>query len=112
MMKHVRAYLIGLFVGIAGFASAAGIPLLTGAQDPSQMRGNFNDLITKLNTIVYLYGTTNTGELEFRSAQSWAANSNVATTMTSLGPQGSNTTVQEWLVVTNRSGTVRFIPAY
>lgn len=42
----------------------------------------------------------------------FTANGAVATTMTSLGPTGSHTTVQEWLTVTDASGTVRYIPAY
>lgn len=42
----------------------------------------------------------------------WLGNSTVATTMTSLGPTGSHTTVQEWLTFEDASGTVRYIPAY
>lgn len=42
----------------------------------------------------------------------FAANGSVATTMTSLGPAGSHTTVQEWFKITDASGTVRYIPAY
>ncbi len=41
-----------------------------------------------------------------------AANGSVATTMTSLGPTGSHTTIQEWMVVTNAAGTTRWIPMY
>lgn len=40
------------------------------------------------------------------------ANGTVGTTMTSLGPTGSHTTVQEWLTIKNSSGTVRYIPCY
>lgn len=42
----------------------------------------------------------------------WSANGTVATAMSSLGPTGSHTTIQEWFVVKNASGTVRYIPAY
>lgn len=42
----------------------------------------------------------------------WTANGAVATTMTSLGPTGSHTTVQEWLTFTDSAGVVRYIPAY
>lgn len=41
----------------------------------------------------------------------FAANGSVATTMTSLGPTGSHTTVQEWMTV-NHGGTTRYIPLY
>lgn len=42
----------------------------------------------------------------------WTANGSVATTMTSLGPTGSHTTIQEWLTFSDAGGTVRYIPAY
>lgn len=50
--------------------------------------------------------------MQFNSSAQWTANGAVATTMTSLGPTGSHTTIQEWFVVKNASGTVRYIPAY
>lgn len=40
------------------------------------------------------------------------ANGSVATALSSVGPAGANTTVQEWLTVTNSSGTIRYIPAF
>jgi Protein of unknown function (DUF2793) len=40
------------------------------------------------------------------------ANGSVATALSSLGPTGSHTTVQEWFAVKNASGTVRYIPAF
>jgi len=40
------------------------------------------------------------------------ANGAVATAMTSLGPTGSHTTIQEWLAVRNQAGTVRYIPMF
>ena len=55
--------------------------------------------------------TTITGVLQ-GAAGTFTANGSTATTMTSLGPTGSHTTVQEWLTVTDTSGTVRYIPAY
>ena len=41
-----------------------------------------------------------------------AANDSVATALSSVGPVGSHTTVQEWLAVKNPSGTVRYIPMF
>lgn len=40
------------------------------------------------------------------------ANGAVATAMSSLGPAGSHTTIQEWLTITNSAGVVRYIPAF
>jgi len=42
----------------------------------------------------------------------WSANGSVATSLTSLGPTGAHTTVQEWLTFTDSSGTIRYIPAF
>jgi hypothetical protein len=42
----------------------------------------------------------------------FSANGSVATSLTSLGPTGAHTTVQEWFTVTDASGTVRYIPAF
>lgn len=52
------------------------------------------------------------GQLVNFASASIAANGVVATTMTSLGPTGSHTTIQEWLLVKNASGTSRWIPMY
>jgi hypothetical protein len=41
-----------------------------------------------------------------------AANGAVATALTSVGPAGAHTTVQEWFVVKNAAGTLRYIPAF
>lgn len=53
----------------------------------------------------------NGGAVKFGSG-AFSANASVVTTMTSLGPTGSHTTIQEWLTVTNASGVARYIPAY
>lgn len=42
----------------------------------------------------------------------FTANGSVATAMSSLGPAGSHTTVQEWLTITDPAGTVRYIPCF
>jgi hypothetical protein len=52
------------------------------------------------------------GVVHFGTAGCFTANGSVATTMTSLGPTGSHTTIQEWLTVKNSSNVVRYIPAY
>lgn len=40
------------------------------------------------------------------------ANGAVATALSSVGPTGAHTTVQEWFAVKNASGTIRYIPAF
>lgn len=50
--------------------------------------------------------------LQVAGAGSWSANGAVATALSSVGPTGAHTTVQEWLTFKNASGTVRYIPAF
>jgi len=57
-------------------------------------------------------GQINTdGSWQFGSP-SVVANGSVATALSSVGPTGSHTTVQEWLAVKNSGGTVRYIPLF
>jgi hypothetical protein len=53
-----------------------------------------------------------TGVIKTGNAGSFTANGAVATALTSVGPTGSHTTVQEWLTVKDSAGTVRYIPAF
>ncbi len=53
-----------------------------------------------------------TGILQVGTTGSMAANGAVATALSSVGPTGSNTTVQEWLQIKNSDGTVRYIPCF
>ncbi len=62
---------------------------------------------SKSNAIITLYN----GFVQFNST-SFTANGTTATVLTSLGPAGANTTVQEWLTVKNPEGTTRYIAAY
>jgi hypothetical protein len=64
---------------------------------------------TNVDLGVFCQGT---GVVKFLGASMITANGAVATTMTSLGPAGSHTTVQEWLTIKNAAGTVRYIPCY
>ena len=41
-----------------------------------------------------------------------AANGSVATAMSSVGPTGSHTTIQEWFTITDAAGTTRYIPGF
>lgn len=114
-MRHLRSFLFGFAMLLTGGAMAMGVATFGGPgqpQDPGQLFNYLNQMVTQMNGIVCLYSCTNTGEAQFVSSQSWATNGVVATAMTSLGPVGSHTTVQQWLVVANPAGTVRFIPAF
>lgn len=53
-----------------------------------------------------------TGIFQFSSTQSFTANATTATAITSVGPAGANTTVQEWLTIKNSSGVTRYIPCF
>jgi hypothetical protein len=55
---------------------------------------------------------TTASPIKFGSPAQWTANGSVATAMTSVGPTGSHTTVQEWFTVIDSAGTTRYIPAY
>lgn len=76
----------------------AAVPLFTTPTPAADLQSVLNQLITSINT--NLAGAT------------FVANGSVATTVTSLGPTGSHTTIQEWLQVTDTGGTVRYIPCY
>lgn len=116
-MTWLRGLLIGAIFGIVGFASAAVIPSFTGAQDPSQVQAYLNTLIGYLNNQVTGYLTfqngTEPGEMQITSSSTaFAQNGTVATSVTSVGTTGAHTTVQEWLIVVNPNGFLRYIPAF
>jgi hypothetical protein len=62
-------------------------------------------------TLAEVFRIDNSQHVQF-AAPSISANAAVATALTSVGPTGSHTTVQEWLQVKNPSGTVRYIPMF
>lgn len=83
------------FVQIAGSSTSPSI---------SAVGGNTN--------IDFIINSKGTGNIEFGTASAWTANGAVATAMTSVGPTGSHTTVQEWFTVKDSGGTVRYVPAF
>jgi hypothetical protein len=111
MRKTIAALAVGLLLGTAAMQISAAIPPITTPTDPSQ---TIPKLISWINTYLgnMLSLSAKTGELQFSASQSWATNSNVATTMTSLGPQGASTTVSKWLTVVDNNGDAGFIPWY
>ena len=110
----IRQKLGHLAFGVAMVATgafAANVPLMTGPLDPGALLANFNALIQSINANVAGISTTG-GELSFSNSLAFSPNGSVATSVTSVGPVGAHTTVQEWLVVVNPSGTVRWVPAF
>lgn len=122
LKRHLGGVAFGLGMGLvaASYANVTStLPTYTGPQDPSQLNAMFTQLVNAANTQLFNYINMPTsgaeaGELQISGPNSntWAANGTIGTTMTSLGPQGSHTTVQEWLVVFDTNGFMRFIPAY
>lgn len=53
-----------------------------------------------------------TGLLKMGNSASFTANGSVATALTSVGPAGANTAVQEWLTIKNSAGVTRYIPCF
>lgn len=52
------------------------------------------------------------GVVQFSGSGTFTANGSVATALTSLGPTGSHTTVQNWLTIKDNSGITRYIPCF
>ena len=50
--------------------------------------------------------------VKFNASGSWSSNGSVATTLGSVGPTGSHTTVQKWLTVLDNTGTTGYIPVF
>lgn len=73
--------------------------------------GTSDSIVFKSGSQVVGLSLLTSSMLKFGAA-SFVANGAVATTVTSLGPTGSHTTIQEWLTVQDSSGVQRWIPAY
>jgi hypothetical protein len=52
------------------------------------------------------------GNVKYSNAASFSANGSVATVLGSVGPAGSNTTVQKWLTFQDNGGVTRYIPCF
>lgn len=53
-----------------------------------------------------------TGLVQFGTAGCFTANGSVATSVTSVGPTGSRTTVQKWLTINDSAGNPFYIPCF
>jgi hypothetical protein len=62
------------------------------------------------STELFLVGGT--GAVTIGGAAAYSASGAVATSLGSIGPTGSHTTVQTWLTFTDNTGTVRYVPCF
>ena len=70
-----------------------------------------DDLVFRANNAAVLTVKTD-GRLQLNNAGAFEANGSVAVSLTSVGPSGASTTVQEWLEILNNGGTARYIPCF
>lgn len=77
---------------------------------------DLNGFITTLNGQIGSYlafnNASEAGNMSLPNPGSWTANGTTGTTMTSLGPSGAHTTIQNWLTAVDNNGNIRYIPAY
>lgn len=117
-------FAVGMMLTISsvGIVNATGLSLLTGPQPAGDIVSILNTLINNINVCCAAGGTGTissafdisgvSGQVKFKGSENWAANSNVAVTVTSLGPTGAHTTIQRWLTVRDDNGVLRYIPTY
>jgi hypothetical protein len=73
---------------------------------------------TLTDTVIIAAGSTkrlefdSSGIMKLSTAAAFAANGSVATALSSVGPTGANTTVQEWIKVVNSAGVTRYVPCF
>ncbi|WP_271087486.1 hypothetical protein [Hoeflea poritis] len=70
-----------------------------------------HDLVLRANNAAVLTAKTD-GRLQLNNAGAFEANGSVSVSLTSVGPSGASTTVQEWLEILNNGGTARYIPCF
>lgn len=77
---------------------------------------DLNLMITAVNNELASYVTFGnpgeTGQMALSSSAAFAANGSTATAMSSVGPTGSHTTVQKWLIVYDQAGTIFYVPMF
>ncbi len=111
LRSTVAALALGLILGTGAAQINAAIPVTALDPTPGGIIGQVN---AYLGNYLSVTGTapSATSELQFFQSGSWATNSNVAVTVTSLGPQGASTTISKWLTVKDNTGNPGFIPFY
>lgn len=104
-----------------GFIGAEGMEMylkgFTATNDGGQGLFYWNDSSTAtddagLTTIEPSGATTGRWIRMLPASGTFVSNGSVATTMTSLGPTGSRTTIQKWLKILDNTGNYYYIPCY
>lgn len=104
-MNRIRSFLVGLAFGAMGIGAAVALPI-TGAQDPATFIRSLNQYV--LNWMTYV----DNGEVQLLGSNAFTGLGTTATAMSSVGPTGSSTTVQRWMIVVNPAGTVGYVPVF
>jgi hypothetical protein len=79
------------------------LPSTASNAEGSQILSTVNSLIAQLNN--------NTG-IAALAQGAFVANGAVASTVTSLGPTGSSTTIRKWLSAVDNTGSTVYIPCF
>jgi hypothetical protein len=109
-------YTIG-FAFQSAVADKPGVEIGAAVVTSSGARGIFDFVVATSSTnslssaAIERFRITNDGFVQL-AAPSFTANATTATIVTSLGPAGANTTIQEWLTIKNAAGTTRYIPCF
>jgi hypothetical protein len=110
MIRYLRSFLMGAVFALGTLSIAAGyaavLPLFTapGGSNAAVNPGNLADLNALVSAI--------NSNLSIPASMTNVANGSVATAMSSLGPTGSHTTIQEWFAITTPQGNVRYVPGF
>lgn len=124
MQKLLRAFFLGAVfsLGVLAVPAMASLALFTGPSGSNPIQfpaalADLNKLINTLNGEVTGYlalnnSTLEQGEVAFLNPASTVANGGIATSVTSLGPNGSHTTIQGWFVWVDSAGNVRYTPGW
>lgn len=105
-----------------GFGSTVFLPA-AGAGITGWASQTFTDFVggTELAVVVTPNGANanaesirflNGGNIKYTNAANFSANGAVATSLGSIGPTGSHTTVQKWLTIVDNTGATLYVPAF
>jgi len=123
---HVSISHVGNWSGYATETQSYGVTLLAGATNytivGNNLRGNvtgdYSDLATDITATIFANTGVSTSvakmnqSIQYTGSTTFVANGSVATTLTSVGPTGANTTVRKWLTVYDAAGNPFYLPCF
>lgn len=123
LKKHIKASAAVAVVMFLAVGTAVGGPiaLFTGpsGSNPVIFPADLPDLNTMVNnvnaalsTYIFFNNSGEPGEMNIISSTAFAANGSINTGLTAVGPVGSHTTVQKWLIVIDGAGNQLFAPLF